>query len=101
LICGFALVSLIPEEILPRGVTKNMLSWIVMIIGCAFGGLGYWGLSQPFPASVAGLVLYVVIFLVDLAMAGGAIPIHAVFIRIAIIGALVRAVSSAAKASGQ
>jgi hypothetical protein len=105
LVCGFALVAVIPEEMLQQGVTKNMLSWIVMIIGCAFGGLGYWGLSQPLPASIAGLVLYVVIFLLDLMMmgkaaqGGGGMPIQAIFIRIAIIAALVRAVSSAAKAS--
>jgi hypothetical protein len=105
LVCGFALVAVIPDEMLQGGVTKNMLSWIVMIIGCAFGGLGYWGLSQPLPASIVGLVLYVVIFLLDVMMmgqaakGGGGMPIQAIFIRIAIIAALVRAVSSAAKAS--
>jgi hypothetical protein len=101
LLCGMVAVSFI-EQVPGGAAVKNFLFWFMMGTALAFAGLGYWGLHQPLPASIAGLILYVLLCLGDLWACfhmGVPIPPFAIIVKVGIVAALFRAVSSAAKAS--
>jgi hypothetical protein len=99
LLCGFAALAVLPDEMFGGAAGKNATSWLVMGLGLAFAGLGYWALSQPLPASIVGLTIYVIFTIIQLQAIIQLGMGMGLYIRIAIIAALVRAVSSAAKAS--
>jgi hypothetical protein len=68
----------------------------VVAIAAAFAGLGWWAWSQPFLAAIAGLILYVGIMLLDLSV-NPQLVMRGLWVKLAIIGALVQAMTVAAK----
>ena len=92
---------------LPGGpLPKEAVPFVVVIglgLAAVFAGLGVWAWSQPLFAAIVGLVLYVVVFLLDIAghissgNAQGATS--GLFIKIAIIAGLIRCISISAKAN--
>jgi hypothetical protein len=55
-------------------------------------------LVQPFPAALIGLIVYILVFLLDLTV-NPEMAMKGLFVKIAITGALVKSLSTAANAN--
>jgi hypothetical protein len=96
---GLIAVTVIPDQIACGPVPPQAIPIMVAIvvgIALAFAGLGWWAQSQPLPAAITGLVLYLVVFLLDF-LSNPALVTRGIYVKVAIIAALIRAVQSAAK----
>ena len=69
---------------------------VVVAIGVAFIGLGVWSRYQPLPPAIIGLILYLVVFISDIAMAPDVVS-KGVWVRIIIVVLLVRGIAAANK----
>lgn len=105
LVCGIPAVigSLMAEN---AAVDESQLIFTAIFmagIGIVFAGLGVWALFQPLPASIIGLVLYVLITIWDLVTilaAGVAGPVLiGLMLRLVIVALFVRAIQASAQAS--
>jgi hypothetical protein len=99
LVFGLVAVTLIPEQLAGGPVPPQaipIMAAIVVAIALAYAGLGWWASYQPLPAAVTGLVLYLVVLLLDF-LSNPALVTRGIYIKIAIIAALIKAVQSAAK----
>jgi hypothetical protein len=107
-LCGMVAVALIPEEFTGGPVAKEVavfMTGVILAIAAAFAGLGWWAWSQPLPAAISGLVLYLALFMCDIVSGMGGDRPEAAFkgiiIKIAIIAALVRAITVASKGASE
>lgn len=104
-VCGMLLVAIAPtlagagQNAAAMKAVLPMLMAIMFGIALVFVGLGVWGWHQPFMASVVGLVVYGGIFLLDI-MANKDVAMKGIFVKVAIICALVSCVSRSSKVNG-
>jgi len=83
------------------GAVGDLLIFVVLAVfavGVAFLGLGIWARYQPLPPTVIALVLYVIVFIIDIVSAIQQGAFNAVMlVRIAIIIALAKGIQAANK----
>lgn len=65
-----------------------------LIIAAIFVALGFWASQKPFTALLAGLILYITLYLLGV-IVGGASPVRGFIIHIIIITYLVKGINSA------
>lgn len=102
LICGLALVAIMPNQLAGGPVARQAIPFMagaMILIAFCFAGLGWWAWFQPLPAAAVGLVVYVGLFLLDLAVSPQT-AIQGMIVKVLIIAALGKAVASAAKLKG-
>ena len=100
-VCGIAMIFLLPQIMggpVPEEVMTVLIVTIVAVV-VVFSLLAWWALYQPLPPAILGLVLYSVLFLIDLIAAGGQLPAIALMIRLGIIAMLIAGLQSAIKAN--
>jgi hypothetical protein len=99
-VCGLVLVAVLPDKLVgpnaPLGAVP-FLAGVVIVIALLFAGLGVWGRFQPFAAASTGLALYAILFLLDF-LANPQFVLQGILVKIAIVMALIRAVTVAAQA---
>jgi len=89
-VCGLALTAMMPD----------LQASVAIIVGIAvvFAALGCFALVQPFPAAMIGLVLYIIILLLDF-VTNPEFVMKGILVKVAIIGALVKSLQTAANAN--
>jgi hypothetical protein len=101
LVCGLAAVAIIPEQLAGGPVAKQampIMAGMILFIGLIYAGLGLWAQFQPLPAAVIGLTVYLVVFVLDL-VGNPELVGRGLIVKVAIMAALAKCISSAAKSS--
>jgi hypothetical protein len=103
LVCGISAGALVPllagEAVAWDAIVAVVAAWLGL--ATVFGGLGWWALYQPLPASVLGLSLWLLLLLADIAVTiqqGGPPAMTGLAMRLFIAAALFKGVLAAIKA---
>jgi hypothetical protein len=98
MICGVVVLAAAPAVLAVPGEAMIFMFVAVFGVGALFLGLGIWARYMPVPATIIGMVLYVIVFIGDAAImfASGNFNVG-IFIRIAIIFMLGKGISAANK----
>jgi hypothetical protein len=81
---------------------------IIFAVAIVFWGLYFWARTNPLPAAIVGLVIYVALWLLDIVLAARSMthtrsrgpggmtsnPFNGIFIRVLIIAILIRAINA-------
>ena len=107
-VCGLAAVSLIPTQVAGGPISRDAAATMaatVVLIAIVFAGLACWAWFQALPPALIGLVLYIGIVMLDFAVAAPnpqamQMLMRGIIMKVLIIAALVKAVSTAGKDNG-
>ncbi len=93
---GIAIYALLNSQGGPAAKGAPMVLFVMLGIGALFFGLAIWARKDPFPAAIAGLVVFVTLHLIEAVMDPPSL-VRGIIVKVIVIVVLVNAIKAGAQ----